>query len=50
MQILIIFIFILMESKITRGHNLTLMMDQFKLDLRKYSFSQRSISTNGINI
>ena len=28
------------ESKITRGHNYTLVMKQSRLDVRKYSFSQ----------
>ena len=35
------------ESKITRGHNFTLVKEQTILDVRKYSFSQRSIY--GIN-
>ena len=29
--------------KITRGHNVTLMKKQSRLDVRKYSFSQRTI-------
>ncbi len=29
------------ESKITRGHNYTLVKKQSRLDVRKYSFSQR---------
>ena len=32
------------ESKITRGHNFTLVKKQSKLDVRKYSFSQRTIN------
>ena len=32
------------ESKITRGHNYTLVKKQIRLDVRKYSFSQRTIN------
>ena len=32
------------ESKITRGHNFTLVKKQSRLDIRKFSFSQRSIN------
>ena len=32
------------ESKITRGHNYTLVKKQSRLDVRKYSFSQRTIN------
>ena len=32
------------ESKITRGHNFTLVKKQSRLDVRKFSFSQRSIN------
>ena len=32
------------ESKITRGHNYTLVEKQSRLDVRKYSFSQRTIN------
>ena len=32
------------ESKITRGHNYTLVKKQCRLDVRKYSFSQRTIN------
>ena len=31
-------------SKITRGHNFTLVKNQSRLDVRKFSFSQRSIN------
>ena len=34
----------IMESKITRGHNYTLVKKQSRLDVRKYSFSQRTIN------
>ena len=30
------------ESKITRGHNFTLLKKQSRLDVRKFSFSQRT--------
>ena len=32
------------ESKITRGHNYTLLKKQSRLDVRKFSFSQRTIN------
>ena len=32
------------ESKITRGHNYTLVKKQSRLDVRKYLFSQRTIN------
>ena len=32
------------ESKITRGHNYMLVKKQIRLDVRKYSFSQRTIN------
>ena len=32
------------ESKITRGHNYTLVKKQSRLDVRKYSFYQRTIN------
>ena len=32
------------ESKITRGHNFTLVKKLSKLDVRKFSFSQRTIN------
>ena len=35
------------ETKITRGHSYTLVKKQSRLDVRKYSFSQRTI--NGWN-
>ena len=31
-------------SKITRGHNFTLVKKQSRLDVRKFSFSQRTIN------
>ena len=45
MKILIlIFFFDIKESKITRGHNYTLVKKQSRLDVRKYSFSHRIIN------
>ena len=45
MKILIlIFFFKIKESKITRGHNFTLVKKQSRLDVRKFSFSQRTIN------
>ena len=32
------------ESKITRGHNYTLVKKHSRLDVRKYSFSQRTFN------
>ena len=32
------------KSKITRGHNFKLVKKQSRLDVRKYSFSQRTIN------
>ena len=37
-------LFEIKESKITRGHNYTLVKKQSRLDVRKYSFSQRTIN------
>ena len=36
--------FLIKESKINRGHNFTLVKELRRLDVRKYSFSQRSIN------
>ena len=45
MKILIlIFVFEIKESKITRGHSFTLVKKQSRLDVRKFSFSQRTIN------
>ena len=45
MKILIlIFFFEIKENKITRGHNFTLVTKQSRLDVRKFSFSQRTIN------
>ena len=45
MKILILtFFFQIKESKITRGHNFTLVKKQSRLDVRKFSFSQRTIN------
>ena len=45
MKILIpIFFFEIKESKITRGHNYTLVKKQSRLDVRKFSFSHRTIN------
>ena len=41
---ILIFFFEIKESKITRGHNYTLVKKQSRLDVRKYSFSQRTIN------
>ena len=39
-----ILFFEIKESKITRGHNFTLVKKQSRLDVRKFSFSQRTIN------
>ena len=45
MKILIlIFFFEIKEGKITRGHNFTLVKKQSRLEVRKFSFSQRTIN------
>ena len=45
MKILIqTFFFEIKESKITRGHNFTLVKKQSRWDVRKFSFSQRTIN------
>ena len=38
------FFFEIKERKITRGHNFTLVKKQNRLDVRKFSFSQRTIN------
>ena len=38
------FFFEIKESKITRGHNYTLVKKQSRLDVRKFSVSQRTIN------
>ena len=40
----IVFFFEIKESKITRGYDFTLMKKQSRLDVRKFSFSQRTIN------
>ena len=37
-------VFEIKENKITRGHNFTLGKKQSRLDVRKFSFSQRTIN------
>ena len=45
MKILILIFFLeIRQSKITRGHNFTLVKKQSRLDVRKFSFSQRTIN------
>ena len=46
MKILILIFFVLeiKQSKITRGHNFMLVKKQSRLDVRKFSFSQRTIN------
>ena len=36
--------FLIKKRKITRGHNFTLVKKQSRLDVRKYSFPQRTIN------
>ena len=40
------FFFEIKESKITRGHNFTLVKKQSRLHVRKFSFSQRTINVS----
>ena len=45
MKILILILFFeIKESKITRGHYFTLVKKQSRFDVRKFSFSQRTIN------
>ena len=44
MKILTLSFFEIKESKITRGHNFTLVKKQSRLDVRKFSFSPRTIN------
>ena len=44
MKILILIFFEIKESKITRGHNFTLVKKLSRLDVKKFSFSQRTIN------
>ena len=44
MKIVILIFVDIKESKITRGQNCTLVKKQIRLDVRKYSFSQRTIN------
>ena len=44
MKILIEICFFLKKDSRTRGHEVTLVKDQCRLDVRKYSFSQRTIN------
>ena len=39
-----IIVFPLKKDNRTRGHEVTLVKDQCRLDIRKYSFSQRTIN------
>ena len=42
--LILTFFFEIKESKITRGHNFTLVKKQNRLDVRTFSFSQRTIN------
>ena len=44
MKILIEIFFSIKKDSRTRGHEVTLVTDQCRLDIRMYSFSQRTIS------
>ena len=44
MKICILIFVDIKESKITRGHNCTLVKKQIRLHVRKFSFSQRTIN------
>ena len=41
---ILIFVFKIKEMKMTRGHSYTLVKKENRLDVRKYSFSQRTIN------
>ena len=42
--LILIFFFEIKENKKTRGHNFTLVNKQSRLDVRKFSFFQRTIN------
>ena len=42
--LIVIFFFEIKEGQITRGHNFALVKKQSRLDVRKFSFSQRTIN------
>ena len=42
--VILTFFFEIKESKIIRGHNFTLVKKQSRLDVRKFSFSHRTIN------
>ena len=42
--LIVIFVYEIKESKITRGHNFTLVRKQSRCDARKFSFSQMTIN------
>ena len=42
--LILIFFFEIKEIKITRGHHFTLVKKQSRLDVRKFSFSKRTIN------
>ena len=42
--LILIFVYEMKESKITRGQNFTLVKKQSRLNVKKFSFSQRSIN------
>ena len=44
MKILVEFFFSLKKDSRTRGHKVTLVKDKRRLDIKKYSFSQRAIN------
>ena len=44
MKILTEFIFSVKEERRTRGHGVTLVKKQYILDIRKFSFSQRTVN------
>ena len=44
MKIFIEFYFFSLKKNRTRGHEVKIAKDQYRLDIRKYSFSQRTIS------
>ena len=43
-RLILRYLFDIKVSKITRGHNFTLVKKQSRLDVRKFSFSQRTIN------
>ena len=43
-ELLVMVLFLVLDGKRTRGHGVTLAKKQCRLDIRKFSFSQRTVN------